>query len=59
MMEEFSAWKEKKAREFLETRDRRIQLRDGFDPDDHQGESFEEEVVEFLVKEESTLMQDN
>ena len=59
MMEEFSSWKERKAREFMETRARRIELRDGFDPDDHQGEAFEEEVVEFLVKEESTLMQDN
>jgi len=58
MMEEFSSWKEKKAREFSETKARRIELRDGFDPDDHQGEAFEEEVVEFLVKEESTLMQD-
>merc|ERR1711974_44556 len=59
LMEEFSSLKERKAREFLETRARRIELRDGFDPDDHQGEAFEEEVVEFLVKEESTLMQDN
>merc|ERR1739848_372283 len=58
MMEDFSSWKERKAREFLETRARRIELRGGFDPDDHQGEAFEEEVVEFLVKEESTLMQD-
>merc|ERR1712241_602512 len=58
MMEDFSSWKERKAREFLETRARRIELRGGFDPDDHQGEAFEEEVVEFLVKEESTVMQD-
>lgn len=58
MMEEFKAWKDRKAKEFLETKERRMELRGGFDADDHQGEAFEEEVVEFLVKEESTLMQD-
>ena len=57
-MEKFSSLREKKAREFEELRARRIELRGGFDPDDHQGEAFEEEVVEFLVKEETTIMQD-
>merc|ERR1711962_1728074 len=47
MMEEFKAWKDRKAKEFLETKERRMELRGGFDADDHQGEAFEEEVVEF------------
>ena len=58
MMEEFTAWRDRKIREFNETREKRIELRGGVDADDHQGEAFEEEVVEFLVKEESTIMQD-
>merc|ERR1712025_1408741 len=58
MMEEYSAWKARKAKEFEESREKRLELRGGVDPDDHTGEAFEEETVEFLVKEESTVMQE-
>ena len=45
-------------KEFEESREKRLELRGGVDPDDHTGEAFEEETVEFLVKEESTIMQE-
>ena len=48
----------KKTREFDDLLAKRLELRGGVDPDDHSGEAFEEETVEFLVKEESTVMQD-
>merc|ERR1712111_222189 len=50
--------KARKAKEFEESREKRLELRGGVDPDDHTGEAFEEETVEFLVKEESTVMQE-
>merc|ERR1711892_506752 len=52
----FNSWRDKKIREFKETRDKRLELRGGLDL--HEGEGFEEETVEFLVKEESTILQD-
>ena len=58
MMEEYSAYRAKKTKEFDDLLSTRLELRGGVDPDDHSGEAFEEETVEFLVKEESTVMQD-
>merc|ERR1719461_1048282 len=56
MMEQYTAWRARKTEEFEESRAKRLELRGGVDPDDHTGEAFEEETVEFLVKEESTIM---
>jgi len=56
MMEQYTAWRARKTEEFEESRAKRLELRGGVDPDDHTGEAFEEETVEFLVKEESTVM---
>ena len=58
MMEDYLALKARKSKEFEESREKRLELRGGVDPDDHTGEAFEEETVEFLVKEESTIMQE-
>ena len=58
LMSDYVAWRAKKNQEFEQTRARRLELRGGVDPDDHSGEAFEEETVEFLVKEESTVMQE-
>jgi len=58
MMEEYSSYRTQKTKEFDALLARRLELRGGVDPDDHSGEAFEEETVEFLVKEESTVMQD-
>merc|ERR1719277_2056506 len=48
----------KKDQEYEDNRARRLELRGGFDADDDTTEAFEEETVEFLVKEESTVMQE-
>ena len=45
--------------EWEELRLRRMELRGGGDSEDHQGEAFEEETVEFLVKEETTILQES
>merc|ERR1739844_839446 len=54
----FNNWRGQKIREYEETREKRLELRGGVDHDDLEGEGFEEETVEFLVKEESTVLQD-
>merc|ERR1719310_1756183 len=58
LFDAFNNWRQQKVREFEETREKRVELRGGIDVDDHEGELFEEETVEFLVKEESTILQD-
>ena len=58
LMSDYVAWRAKKNQAFEETRAKRLELRGGVDPDDHSGEAFEEETVEFLVKEEFTTMQE-
>ncbi|KAH6942830.1 hypothetical protein HPB50_010777 [Hyalomma asiaticum] len=54
MLEEFRALQERKTNEYNSMREIRMQLRDGVDTDelDSNLEDLEEEVVEFLVKEE-------
>eukprot|EP00090_Calanus_glacialis_P035049 TRINITY_DN59919_c0_g1_i1.p1 TRINITY_DN59919_c0_g1~~TRINITY_DN59919_c0_g1_i1.p1 ORF type:complete len:696 (-),score=241.36 TRINITY_DN59919_c0_g1_i1:149-2236(-) len=54
----FNNWRDQKIREYDESREKRIELRGGRDMDDHENEGVEEETVEFLVKEESTILQD-
>ena len=57
-MDDYTAWRAKKDQEYEDNRARRLELRGGFDADDDTTEAFEEETVEFLVKEESTVMQE-
>ena len=57
-LEDYTAWRQRKTKEFEDNRVRRLELRGGVDVDDHTGEAFEEETVEFLVKEESSIMQE-
>jgi len=54
----FNNWREQKMRQYEDLRERRIELRGGRDVDDHDNEGVEEETVEFLVKEETTILQD-
>merc|ERR1712240_861793 len=56
-MDDYTAWRAKKDQEYEDNRARRLELRGGF-ADDDTTEAFEEETVEFLVKEESTVMQE-
>jgi len=58
LMSSFSEWKEQKEEEYAMARDKRMALRDGIDTDYDEGDQFEEETVEFLVKEEETIIQD-
>lgn len=54
LLEDFRALQERKTQEYNSMRDIRLQLRDGVDTDelDSNLEDLEEEVVEFLIKEE-------
>jgi len=58
LMSSFSEWKEQKEEEYAMARDKRMALRDGIDTDYDEGDQFEEETVEFLIKEEETIIQD-
>ncbi|CAN8003060.1 unnamed protein product [Ixodes hexagonus] len=57
MLEDFRALQERKAKEYMSMRDLRMELRDGVDTDelDSNLEDLEEEVVEFLIKEEELV----
>jgi len=54
LFDDFMAYRKKKEAQYAEQKPQRIQLRDGLDTDDLTAENddMEEEVVEFLVKEE-------
>lgn len=57
--EEFVALKKKKSEEFEELKEKRLALRNGVDTDcleTPDANEMEEEVVEFLVKEEETIV---
>jgi len=54
----FAEWRADALAAFEETREKRLALRGGVDHDNEEGEHFEEETVEFLVKEEETILQD-
>lgn len=58
LMAKFQEYREKREKEYQESRDRRIALRNGVDTDNIDESHLEEEVVEFLVKEEETVLQD-
>merc|ERR1712099_88452 len=58
LMSSFSEWKEQKEEGYAMARDKRMALRDGIDTDYDEGDQFEEETVEFLIKEEETIIQD-
>ena len=53
------SYREKRKAESAEQKERRLALRDGQDTEDTstQNEDLEEEVVEFLVKEEETVVE--
>ncbi|CAN8008089.1 unnamed protein product [Ixodes pacificus] len=57
MLEDFQALQERKAKEYMNMRELRMELRDGVDTDelDSNLEDLEEEVVEFLIKEEEIV----
>uniref|UniRef100_A0A131XUJ2 Eukaryotic translation initiation factor 3 subunit B n=1 Tax=Ixodes ricinus TaxID=34613 RepID=A0A131XUJ2_IXORI len=57
MLEDFRALQERKAKEYMNMRELRMELRDGIDTDelDSNLEDLEEEVVEFLIKEEEIV----
>merc|ERR1712064_162883 len=57
-MDDYTSWRAKKDQEYEDNRARRLELRGGFDVADAPPEAYEEETVEFLVKEESTIMQE-
>merc|ERR550519_1121217 len=57
-MAEFEEYREKRIRQYDDMREKRIELRGGRDMDDHDNDGVEEETVEFLVKEETTILQD-
>jgi len=58
LVDAFNSWRDQKLRDYNDQREERIELRGGRDMDDHDNEGVEEETVEFLVKEKSTIFQD-
>jgi len=58
LMADFSKWKEIKEEAYARNRSVRMELRCGIDTDNDEGDQFEEETVEFLVKEDETIIQD-
>jgi len=54
----FAEFRAIKEQEFAETMAKRLELRGGIDADDVEGGDYEEETVEFLVKEEETILQE-
>lgn len=58
LMADFSRWKEGKEEEYAMNRDKRMDLRRGIDTDHDEGDQFEEETVEFLIKEDETIIQE-
>lgn len=57
--DEFMSYRERRKAEAAEQKERRLALRDGQDTEDTstQNEDLEEEIVEFLVKEEETVVE--
>ena len=56
---EFREYRERREEDYASQRDQRLALRDGVDTDDVEvtNTDLEEEVVEFLVKEEQSIME--
>lgn len=60
LMDEFRAYRKKMIEEYKNNKKYRLQLRDNIDTDEHDTESgnLEEETVEFLLKEETEVLDD-
>jgi len=58
LYEEFEEFRETAQERYAMDLDKRLALRDGVDTDNIDESDLDEEVVEFLVKEESTVVQD-
>jgi len=58
LMEKFRKYREEKDQEYAEGMEERCRLREGIDTDNIDESDLEEEVVEFLIKEEETVVQD-
>jgi len=58
LMSEFTEWRDRRLSQYQAMKRVRSELRDGLDTDniDSNIEDLEEEVVEFLVKEEETVL---
>jgi len=54
----FAEWRADAIAAYEEQREKRLALRGGVDTDQEEGEHFEEETVEFLVKEEETILEE-
>jgi len=54
----FNDWRRDAVAAYEEKREERLALRGGVDTDKPEGDGFEEETVEFLVKEEETILQE-
>ncbi|GIY27875.1 eukaryotic translation initiation factor 3 subunit B [Caerostris extrusa] len=60
LMDDFKNLRSKRLEEFNAKKKCRLELRDGIDTDelDAESENLEEEVVEFLIKEDVTVLED-
>lgn len=58
LMEKFAAYRDSRIQEYVEMKQRRLALRNNIDTDELDGDSenVEEEVVEFFIKEEITVI---
>ena len=54
----FLEWRADALAVYEENKEKRLALRGGLDTDLEEGDDFEEEVVEFLVKEEETILEE-
>ncbi len=56
-LSDFQSYREKRKADFIGSKEKRVNLRDGYDPDSEaQNLELEEEIVEFLVNEETTVV---
>ncbi|XP_067141561.1 eukaryotic translation initiation factor 3 subunit B [Centruroides vittatus] len=60
MMEDFRSYRERKEAEFAEEKPLRLRLRNNIDTDELDSEygNLEEEIVEFLIKEDTTVIEE-
>jgi len=58
LMEKFCEYRETREQDYINTLEDRLRLREGIDTDNIDESELEEEVVEFLIKEEETVIQD-
>jgi len=54
----FNDWRRDAVAAYEEKKEERLALRGGVDTDNPEGDGFEEETVEFLIKEEETILQE-